>query len=192
MKRTLTAASLLAAAMACNAGPTDVPDTEQVAAARNAIKALGSALKAELGAAMQAGGPVAAVEVCSTKAMPITRQISAELGLETGRVSLRNRNPSNAANAWQQSVLEEFERKRAEGADPAGLDWSTTVETAGGREFRYMQAIPTVGVCLACHGTNVPPEVSRVLSAIYPDDRATGFSEGDIRGAFVVTRMVQE
>ena len=51
-----------------------------------------------------------------------------------------------------------------------------------------MKAIPTGAVSLNCHGTSIAPDVSQALAGIYPEDRGTGFSEGDIRGAFVVTR----
>ena len=49
-----------------------------------------------------------------------------------------------------------------------------------------------VDVCLKCHGDaeSLAPEVSDRLAELYPDDRATGFAMGDLRGAFVVERMV--
>ena len=53
-----------------------------------------------------------------------------------------------------------------------------------------MKAIPTDSVCLGCHGTDLSPDVSRILADLYPVDRATGYSEGDIRGAFVTTRKL--
>ena len=55
-----------------------------------------------------------------------------------------------------------------------------------------MKAIPTGAVCLNCHGTKIAPEVSQALAGLYPEDRATGFNEGDIRGAFVVTRKISD
>jgi hypothetical protein len=53
-----------------------------------------------------------------------------------------------------------------------------------------MKAIPTGDVCLLCHGAQLAPGVSQVLTELYPEDKATGFSMGDIRGAFVVTREI--
>ena len=78
----------------------------------------------------------------------------------------------------------------AEGKGIDSLAWSETVSVDGGQEFRFMKAIPTGGVCLVCHGTELSPEVSQVLADLYPMDQATGYSEGDIRGAFVVTRQM--
>jgi hypothetical protein len=49
-----------------------------------------------------------------------------------------------------------------------------------------MKAIPTGGLCLACHGETIDPAVAGKIAELYPEDKATGFREGDLRGAFVV------
>jgi len=84
--------------------------------------------------------------------------------------------------------LESFDQQMAAGADPNGLDWSEIVTNDSRRQFRYMKAIPTGGLCLQCHGQNVAPGVHQKLNELYPNDQATGYSEGEIRGAFVVVR----
>ena len=40
--------------------------------------------------------------------------------------------------------------------------------------------------CEACHGEreSIDPDVLKTIEAFYPEDRATGFSEGDLRGWF--------
>ena len=187
MKQILLGLCLFILTMDCSSDQQSDMDTE-VAAAKAAIKELATALQSELKAAMQTGGPVAAIGVCNTQAMPITQKVAAEQGWHLGRVSLNNRNPANLPNEWQTAVLKAFEQKQAEGRDIGSLAWSETVNVDGKQEFRFMKAIPTNAVCLNCHGTELSPEVSRVLTGLYPMDRATGYHEGDIRGAFVVTR----
>jgi len=186
MKRLLIGFCLLVLAFDCSADT----DTD-VAAAKAAIKEVAVALQAELKGAMQSGGPVAAVGLCNTQAMPITAKVAADHGMILSRVSLKNRNPLNAPNAWQTAVLEDFERQKSAGKDVTGLAWSETISVDGGQEFRFMKAIPTGTVCLKCHGTNLAPGVSDILAGLYPEDRATGFSEGDIRGAFVAIRTLR-
>jgi hypothetical protein len=184
---------LIALALDCSGDQTHSVDTEaEISAAKTSIKQFAVALQTELKAAMQAGGPVAAIGVCNEKAIPITEQVSVEQGIKLMRVSLKNRNPDNAPNDWQTSVLEDFENRKAAGSDVGSIAWSETVTVDGKQEFRFMKAIPTAAVCLACHGTNLAPEVSRTLAELYPQDRATGFSEGDIRGAFVATRSLSD
>lgn len=191
MKQILSGLCLLMIAMSCNSDPQTEIDTQaESTAAKAAIKELAGALQEELKSAMQAGGPVAAIGVCNTQAIPITQKVAAENGLHLGRVSLNNRNPANLPNEWQAAVLKDFEQQKAAGKDPASLAWSDTVMVDGGKEFRFMKAIPTAAVCLNCHGTDISPDVSQVLAGLYPDDLATGYSEGDIRGAFVATRRL--
>lgn len=197
MKQILLVLFLAMIAMSCNADqPADVDTQAESAAAKAAIKELAGALQKELKGAMQAGGPVAAIGVCNTQAMPITQKVATENGLRLSRVSLNNRNPANLPNEWQAAVLKDFEQQKAAGKDPASLAWSETVSlddgVDGGKEFRFMKAIPTAAVCLNCHGAEISPDVSQVLAGLYPDDRATGYSEGDIRGAFVAIRQLSD
>ena len=187
MKQILLGLCLVMLTMVCSGDQQSDMDTE-VAAAKAAIMELAAVLQSELKAAMQTGGPVAAIGVCNTQAMPITQKVAAEQGLRLSRVSLNNRNPANLPNEWQTAVLNDFEQKKAEGKDIGSLAWSETVDVDGEQEFRFMKAIPTNAVCLNCHGTELSPEVSLVLTGLYPMDRATGYYEGDIRGAFVATR----
>ena len=158
--------------------------------AGKAVQAFATALKGELMAAMQSGGPTAAIEVCNTRAPAIAESVSLEQGVEIGRVSLKNRNPDNSANEWQAAVLMDFQNRVDSGEDAAGLSWQETAETGGGAEYRFMKAIPTGAVCLACHGKVLAPEVAAQIESLYPEDKATGFSEGDLRGAFVVTKSM--
>ena len=149
-----------------------------------------AALKGELGAAMQSGGPLAAIDVCHEKAPAIAATVSRDQGMMLSRVSDRNRNPGNAPRAWQAEVLAAFEQRKANGEAVDALEWQEVAETDSGREFRYMKAIPTAPLCLQCHGQAIAPPVADKLAELYPDDRATGFAEGDIRGAFVVTEAL--
>ncbi len=167
---------------------TDI-DTE-VVQARAVIKTFAGTLKGELQAGIKAGGAVTALEICNTKAPQIAEKVATEAGMQVSRVSLKNRNPDNAPNAWQKAVLEDFEIQQAAGADPATLEFSEIVEHDGSKEFRFMKAIPTGGVCLACHGESLAKEVRETITTLYPDDSATGFTLGDIRGSFVVTKRL--
>ena len=183
MKRFIASLVWLAAAGGASAG--EATDKEKAMAA---VGAFGKALKAELVLAMQSGGPLAAIDVCHTNAPGIAEAVSLEQGMRVSRVSLRNRNPGNAPNGWQKDVLLAFEERAANGQNAGALTWQDTTETDGGMEYRFMKAIPTGGVCLACHGEALDPAVAEKIAELYPEDKATGFSEGDLRGAFVVVK----
>jgi len=164
-------------------------NTEQrIAESRATIKAFGMKLKGELKAAMKAGGPVNAIKVCNQVAPVIASDISMEKGWDVARTSLKTRNTANNPDAWETTVMESFEKRKATGEPVEKLEFSAIVEVGGNKTFRYMKAIPTGEVCLKCHGTSMDPKIAAKLDSLYPDDQARGFNKGDIRGAFTITQ----
>lgn len=159
--------------------------------ARGLVKQFGGSLKGTLQASMKSDGPVAAIGTCNLEAPGIAESVGNEHGWQVGRTSLRTRNPDNQPDSWELDVLNTFEKRKAEGADAQTLEHYSIVETENGRVFRYMKAIPTAGVCLVCHGSDLAAPVAEKLQDLYPDDMATGFHEGDIRGAFTLSKALK-
>lgn len=162
------------------------------------IKELMGVLKLELKAAMEKGGAVTALEVCKEKASQISTKISKQAGFRIGRTSLKPRNANNTPDEWEKKVLSAFETRKAEGESPKKLEFYQVVENEGQRQLRYMKAIPTRGVCLECHGSTgshivtedtdyIDEAVQKKLKELYPNDNATDFKVGDLRGAFSIT-----
>lgn len=173
------------ATLALAAAP--VQEMRESLVAREAVERLETELRAELMAAMKSGGPAEALSVCQTRAPEIARTLGQETGCAVGRTALKVRNPANAPDAWERSTLKRFRRQLAAGEDPNGLVRTEVVEERGQKVLRYMKAIPMAEPCLSCHGEKLAPEVSARVRALYPEDRATGFKKGDLRGAFTVT-----
>ena len=166
-------------------------DTEQLTQkSRAAVKALGGELKSTLQASIKASGPIDSVSMCQVKAPEIANKISQAKGMKVVRTSLKYRNQTNKPDAWEKSVLEKFEQRKAKGEAVNSMEYSELTEHNGEKVFRYMKAIPTSEVCLTCHGSNVPQPIASKINNLYPDDKATGFKKGDIRGAFSVTQSV--
>lgn len=182
--RRLLAAALLAALPAVAAAEPDA----LVAEARGIIQGFMGELKGELQAAMTAEGPVKAIEVCNRVAPGIAEAHSERSGWRIGRTSLKLRSPANAPDAWETQVMQAFEARKAHGEPPAGIDHFAVVERDGGKVFRYMKAIPTDEVCTKCHGSEIAPPVVAKLDELYPQDRARGFRQGDLRGAFTLEK----
>ncbi len=159
-------------------GPSDPADAARAEAAMND---LGGRLKTALTAKMQADGPVAAVGFCREEAPKIAAAVAAERGLRVGRTALRHRSPANAPTRWQEEVLEAFV-ERATGAPPASLSWASRQDGV----YRQARGIATEAACLTCHGSGIAEPVRAAIAASYPQDRATGFSEGELRGMFWV------
>ena len=142
-------------------------------------------LKPQLKQAMQSGGPVNAIDVCSEQAPRIADALSAESGWLVKRVSLKPRNASRAVpDTWEQAVLKEFDRRQVSGENPASISYGESINSS----YRYMQAQVAQGLCLVCHGENIAPEVQQTLDQYYPDDFATGYSAGQVRGAISLSK----
>jgi hypothetical protein len=172
---------------ACQPATTDDLD-QRTAESRAVAMEFMTTLKGELQSAMKAGGPVNAIQVCNTRAPEIAAGFSAQKGWTVARTSLKYRNPDNAPDAWERKVLEQFEARKADGEDPKQMDYAEVVEDKGTKLYRFMKAIPTGPVCLACHGEKIDAAVEAMTLELYPEDRARGFNAGDIRGAFTITQ----
>ena len=148
------------------------------------VQSFGALLKAELKKGMEQGGPVAAVQICKDVAPRIASELSRQSGARVMRTSLRYRNPGNAPDDGQVRVLKEFEARAAAGENRAPYEHFVTGKDG---RARYMSAIRIEPVCLACHGDTLAPTLQERVSAEYPHDRATGYMQGDVRGAFSVS-----
>jgi hypothetical protein len=187
MRRYLTIALL--AAVAFTARAQDPPADPREAEARALAAAFVGQLKPRLEQALAEGGPGHAIEVCASAAPAIADALSAGSGWSVKRVSLKSRNASRAQpDDWERGVLEQFDRRQAGGEAPAGIRHAETVR---GR-YRYLQAQGVEPVCLVCHGENLSGPVREALALWYPDDAATGYTLGQVRGAISLSQAEPE
>ena len=186
MRTILTSVALAAA----SAGAAD--KAELAAEGKGLIQEFGGALKAELMAAMQEGGPINAISVCNARAPEIAGALSSSSGWTVARSSHRLRNPGNAPDAYTKAAIEDFVAREAKGEKAEDMVRAEIVEEDGARVFRMVKAIPTARQCLACHGGDqVAPEVAAKLAELYPDDAARGFAEGQMRGVFTLAKPLE-
>lgn len=146
-----------------------------------------TALKSELQTAMKSGGPVKAVEVCHKRAPEIAESIGETTGWKIARTSLKTRNEKNRPAKKEKQILNNFERRKQAGEPVSKLEWWEQSEA----DFKYMKAIPTGGVCTTCHGVKINEALKTHIKKFYPDDMATGFKPGDIRGAFSLVKTTR-
>jgi hypothetical protein len=165
------------------AADTPLPDPA-LARAQAAAGEFRDALRQTLSAAVAEGGPVAAVGVCHDDAPRLAAQAAAAHGVRLGRVGVagRERNPAHVAEGWQADALARITAAVAGGAPAAQQVVVMREGLPDGVALRMARGIETEPACLACHGSQIGPEVAAVLAEHYPRDRATGFVVGDLRG----------
>lgn len=162
-------------------------DSPALTEAREVAKKLPPKLMVALQAAMAKSGPEGAIPVCKEMAPQMAADISKESGWVVKRVSLKARNESQATpDAWEKAALEDFDKRAAAGESAAQLEKGEVV----GQEFRYVKALPTQTACLACHGSQdqLTAGVKAALKQLYPNDLATGYTVGQLRGAMSVRK----
>jgi len=156
--------------------------------AQAAAKAFGTALKQALGAELAKGGTSGAIAFCNTEAPKIAARVADEHGVRIGRVPVpgRQRNPANAAQPWQSDGLAALQARFDAGTPMADLVQMVDHGLPDGVALRMMRGIPVEPMCLACHGKSLAVDTRMALQRFYPDDTATGFDAGDLRGALWV------
>lgn len=191
MKTPLTIAAAMATMLAGCAATTPA-DMAWVPQARAVSTAVPPKLLAVLQEEIARGGPEGAIAVCREQAPALARAASEQTGWTVRRVSLRNRNPKAVPDAWERAALEDFDRRAAAKESAATLERAEITQENGQPVQRYMRALPTLPLCTQCHGAadKLSPAVAARLKALYPDDRATGYAVGDIRGAMTLRRPV--
>ncbi|WNK01458.1 DUF3365 domain-containing protein [Thalassospiraceae bacterium LMO-JJ14] len=138
----------------------------------------------------QQHGPAAAIDVCRHLAPEINSKIEQETGWTLRRTGLRVRNAANAPNDDEKSLMQAFELKAMAGQPPQLLRTARIIEQDGEKVFHLMQAVPMLDTCQGCHGSNIDPETQKRILELYPDDDASGYALGDIRGAFSLYKPV--
>lgn len=161
---------------------TDPVDYRQRGAAIG--QKLTGTLMSHLARQIETHGPAGAVEYCSLQALPLTDSIARAEKVQIKRVSHRPRNPQNAANERELALIEKY---REEMADGQALEPHLR-KTENEVQF-YAPIVLSMPTCLKCHGqpgADIDSATRQVLQQRYPEDRATGFSLGEIRGLLVV------
>ncbi len=144
------------------------------------VVAMHDSVLRELADAFKRGGPESAIGFCHLDATFLSQRIGKEQGVAAGRTSDRLRNPTNAPRPWAAPLVKAHAGRDAKGVDGFVVDL--------GDRVGVLRPIAERPVCAGCHGPvdKMKPGVTRVLADRYPEDRAVGFRDGEIRGWFWV------
>jgi hypothetical protein len=135
---------------------------------------------------LEKGGYEGAISICALVAQDMTRQFNKKSGHYVRRVSLGYRNPNDSPDEYERKKLESFDRLNRD--KKLESEYYEVVSQNGRQYLRYLKPIIAGKMCLNCHGqpNDIPIGVQRIIQETYTNDRATGYQEGDVRGAVSV------
>lgn len=157
----------------------------------NASEFMGQ-LKSRLIKQIKSEGTLSAVAVCSDTAQVLSNDFGLKKGVYIKRVSFKNRNQNNVPDEFEAKVLKEFEQMKKEGTLTSDTEHFEIVTENDYQYLRYMKPIKIGVACLKCHGheEKISAEVKELIAKRYPDDKAVGYNNGDLRGAVSIEKLI--
>ena len=139
--------------------------------------------------AIQTSGPEGALAFCNLEAYPLTDSMATHLGVHIKRVTDKPRNPGNLANKDEMKYITTAKESLSQGEE------IKPIIQRGEGQLKGYYPILTNQMCLQCHGKpdkDITPATLGKIKELYPEDKATGYSENELRGIWVVTMDEQE
>ena len=133
--------------------------------------------------AIKSKGTENAISFCSTRAIHLTDSMATSLNAIIKRVSDKHRNSENKASKVELSYIEATKLAIAQGKTPKPQ--LTVLEN---KQIGYYPIL-TNKMCMQCHGqlkTEILPKTLSKINKLYPNDLATGYKIGELRGIWVV------
>jgi hypothetical protein len=141
---------------------------------------------------MQEGGPLKAINVCSDTAADMTQIYSEKNNVVVKRVSLKNRNDNNKPDEFEEKAIAQFSDLLNSGKLTPDISLIENAKIGDKVLVKFAKPILVEAPCLNCHGeaAQISQEVVEVLNTKYPNDQATGYKIGDLRGVISVTKIL--
>lgn len=147
-------------------------------------KAAFKALSGKLTEQMKLGGPAQAIPFCNVEAMPLTRELSEEYNVTIKRTSDKLRNQENKPSARELEIINKYHKLISDKREIKPI-----VEMDSNNNKHYYAPIILKENCLACHGKVeefVSVKTDSIIKSLYPNDKAIGYNEGDLRGIWSI------
>lgn len=142
------------------------------------------ALSSELKQALERGGVQEAVRYCNLKAYPLVDSLSQVHRARIRRTTFKTRNPKDRPDPTEAAILRDMEAAKAAGQQPRPVVQRIAPDTV-----LFAAPILTQPLCLQCHGEvgkDIDPADYALIRQLYPEDQATGYHAGDLRGMWSI------
>jgi hypothetical protein len=164
-----------------NAELKTAASADEISKIQSALNPIKKSFMETLQTAMASGQVDQAIEACHLKA-PSIAEAAAPAGMLIGRTSHKVRNSKNKPKKWMEELFSKFPKVAPKNA----VDLPYQVVRLSSNRLGYLEPIYTKPMCLMCHGKEIAPSVLSKIKALYPNDLATGFDVGELRGYFWV------
>ena len=162
--------------------------------AQSFIKDLNTEVKGRLGKSIKNSGYGGAVIMANEQGgyTIASEMMKQNEGLIIRRVSFKNRNPNNIPDAYESRMLHLMEKDHVKGT--LKVYYEDFATTSGEKVYKYMEPLIIKKLCLNCHDNknDIDPEALVQIKKLYPNDKATDYKIGDLRGAIFVTLPVSQ
>lgn len=150
------------------------------AIAQKTFGTLAGQLKKSLGE----GGVPNAIQYCNVAAFPLVDSLSKVHQAKIRRTSLKVRNPKDAPTQLEKVVLDKYATQAT-----AGEKLKPVIEQIDNNTIAFYAPIKINAFCLQCHGEigeSLVAENNQFIQKHYPNDKATGYKDGDLRGIWSI------
>jgi hypothetical protein len=185
MKKTLFLSLIILITVSCSNSLSDKERKEYTLKGKEIAEATAKNLVTNLSQKMKSGGVTEAVPFCNTMAYPLTEEIEKKYDVSVKRTSLSIRNNKNSPTEGELIILNQYKNSFINNDT---LKPIVNLDNTGKPHF--YAPILLQKKCMTCHGTvgqEVTIQTDSIIRSYYPDDNATGFKEGDLRGIWSIT-----
>jgi len=166
---------------------SDIPYIVAAQKAKHVAHELQVKIKGDVAKKIRNDGVLSAVKFCIDESYQLTQDLNKELGndISIKRVSLLNRNPKSFPQKDEEMILKAFDLLEKSNVL---LQTQIVQPTEDGGYKVYLPSIMSGKNCKLCHGVkeNIDSKVLSVIENKYPNDKAFGFTSGQVRGAIIV------
>jgi len=138
----------------------------------------------------QKDGLTAVVDFCHDNASKLTDSIGKAHNVVIKRTSHKLRNPKNKPNAEEKAILDQYLQLQKENQELRPI-----VQKDKEGYVHFYGPIKIKKACLQCHGEpvkDIPEPILEKIKENYPEDQATGFQLGELRGIWDIKFLDQQ
>ena len=144
-----------------------------------------NALSEKLTEQMKTGGTAKAIPFCNVEALPLTQQLSEKYNVTIKRTSDKLRNQKNKPTERELKIIDSYQELISEHKEIAPI-----LEVDSNNNKHFYAPITVKANCLVCHGKVdefVTVKTDSIIKSLYPNDKALGYIEGELRGIWSIT-----